>query len=122
MSADTSAAWRLLDRDWYYLGLPADEGFAALQVVSGGSAAVPVYSDAERARALLGRAPSGVTVERLQADDLRAKEEWLRAALTAGAAELLADPAASTMEPAGTLPLRLALGYILSFRRETACL
>ncbi len=54
-------------------------------------------------------------------NDFRAKEELLRAAIEQGASEVWIEPS-PTLTPDHVLPIAKALFYILSFRREQACL
>lgn len=78
-----------------------------------------VFSTRAGARAHLPGLPPGTAV--LCADDHRAKEELLRAALARGAHELWLDPAVGGA-PKLRYPLRRALDYVLSFKRQSACL
>ena len=78
-----------------------------------------VFSAEEGARAHVGALPPGTAV--LCADDHRAKEELLRAALVRGAHELWLDPGVGGA-PKLRYPLQRALDYVLSFKRQSACL
>ncbi|MDZ7705059.1 MAG: hypothetical protein U5L04_11305 [Trueperaceae bacterium] len=64
---------------------------------------------------------SGAVLVTLKDDDFRAKEELLRAAIVRGASEVWLEPS-PTLTPDHILPIAKALFYILSFRRERACL
>jgi hypothetical protein len=67
-----------------------------------------------------GAAPALVT---LPAADLRAREEWLRAVLEAGAARVAFDLGAEFPPPHDTFELTGALlAEVLSHKRGTACL
>lgn len=108
-----------LDGDIYFLGrvrpgiidqalLPLERGKAAL-----------LFSTEVLAARHLGTLPEGVKVQR--ASDLRAKEELLRAALARGATEVWLDAPPSSQPPERYPPQR-ALDYVLSFKRQSACL
>ena len=56
-------------------------------------------------------------VLRLPKDDPRAKEEFFRAALNAGATEVWVDGLEANIK----LPTQQALDYILSLKNQTAC-
>lgn len=78
-----------------------------------------VFSDEAGARAHLSLLPEGVTTA--CASDLRDKEELFRAALERGADTLWLD-APVGRAPRASYPLRRALEYILSYKRQSACL
>jgi len=85
---------------------------------------LPLFTSREAARRLRRHAPAGVHVASAPANDPRAREELLLAALQAGAEVLALDP-----EPAdGQAPehppasVRAALAYVRSLRTGTACL
>lgn len=81
--------------------------------------AVPIFTEQALAALHLPALPEGVGIE--EASDLRAKEELLRAALARGASELWLDPP-PTGDPKARYPLQRALDYVLSFKRQSACL
>lgn len=111
----------------YYVGHDHPDVIAPLLVRAGTeetteqTKALPLFRSAAAAaphRDALG--PAAVLVT-LQDDDFRAKEELLRAAIVRGASEVWLEPS-PTLTPEHTLPIAKALFYILSFRRERACL
>lgn len=117
----TLAVLDALDGPLYYLnGARQVEQIIdiALFTLSKGKAAL-VFSDEAGARAHLSLLPKGVTVA--CASDLRDKEELFRAALERGADTLWLD-ASVGREAAASYPLRRALEYILSYKRQSACL
>ena len=76
-----------------------------------------------RAGAAAGARRSALTVLTLAASDLRAREEWLQAVLSAGAARVAFDLTADGPPPLGTFELTGALlAEVLSHKRGTACL
>jgi len=110
-----------LDEALSYLGLELPGAIDVLLVRAGETRAALLFRDPERAREHLPKLP-GRTVHRVPADDFRAKEELLRAALHRGATEVWVDTAAEGLGPAARYPLREALLYVLSMKRQTACL
>ena len=90
----------------------------ALLPLPTGKAAL-VFSEKTQASAHLVALPDGVTVQ--CASDLRAKEELLRAGLTRGANTLWLDTPVGA-PPKASYPVKRALEYILSFKRQSACL
>ncbi len=77
---------------------------------------LPLFTSRQRAEAHLAALPEGA-VDEVAADDYRAKEDLLRAAAAQGATGVVFD-----LENASRVPLARALAYILSFKREVACL
>ena len=126
--------WDALEGDWYYLGRPVPGGFdiatlrpagAAAKGGRAGAAVAAAFTSEEAAAEFRAAAPDGIELLSVAADDQRAKEEWLRALVEQGARRLLFDPgpeALSDPEAASFVDVHTALGYILSFRRSTACL
>lgn len=108
-----------LDEDVYFLGRvqPGVIDLALLPLADG-KAALLFSAEAFAARHL-GALPEGVQVQR--AGDPRAKEELLRAALGRGATEIWLDTPPGA-EAETRYPLRRALDYVLSFKRQSACL
>lgn len=104
-----------------YLNRAEGTALAPLMVRNERECAVLLFRDealAVRHRETLGDA----RVERIEADDMRAKEEVLRAALSGGAAEIWWDASPETLLPASREPTLVALHYVLSFKRAAACL
>ena len=120
----TLAVLDALDGPLYYLNRSQRAGKAinvidlALLSFPEGKAAL-VFSDEARAQAHLSLLPKGVTVA--CASDLRDKEELFRAALERGADTLWLDAPVGG-EATASYPLRRALEYILSYKRQSACL
>ncbi len=110
-----------LDGPLYYLdgSEPAESVIDPALLTLPGQKTALVFSHEAYAQVHLASLRGGVTVQ--QASDLRAKEELLRAALARGADTLWLDtPAVGPAQ--ATYPLRRALEYILSFKRQSACL
>jgi hypothetical protein len=108
-----------LDAPLYFLANPRPAVLdLALLRTEEGSAAL-VFSVEGAARAHLAALPPGAAV--LCADDHRAKEELFRAALARGAHEVWLDTEVDGA-PRLRYPLRRALDYVLSFKRQSACL
>ena len=108
-----------LDRPLYFLGRlhPGVLDPALLRIRE---KRVALFFTAEAgARAHLPNLPETVTVQ--CAADPRAKEELFEATLSQGAVELWLDTPPDG-EPVLTYPLGRALNYILSFKRQSACL
>jgi hypothetical protein len=79
----------------------------------------------ERARRRSAPHPRGAALAllTLAASDLRAREEWLRAVLEAGAARVAFDLGTDVPPPRATFELTGALlAEVLSHKRGTACL
>ena len=141
-------AWEALESSWYYLGRPVAGGFDIATLVTGepaersdrsgagrkknpaggarGEVFATAFSSPDAAREFLAAAPAGIELLRVEAADLRAKEEWLRALIEQGTSTLVFDPRPTAPEAdRGTskeIAVHTALGYILSQRRATACL
>lgn len=111
-----------LDGPLYYLGrvLPGVLEVVLLRTAEGRAALL--FRSRQKAHAHLPRLPEGTQVHTLAADDFRAKEELLRAALVRGAGELWLDADVNEREAAERYPLPRALSYVLSFKRQSACL
>lgn len=108
-----------LDGPLYFLGRPRP-GIIDLALLRSGERKIALlFTRATVAQSYLGALPPGTAVE--CAADLRAKEELLRAARARGATELWLDAAAGG-EPLTRYPLERALDYVLSFKRQRACL
>ena len=109
----------LLDGDWYFLGVDG-QGVRRIALLSGrdGDQAGALCTSRERAQELLDGSGAQLEVLHIGRDDLRAKEEWLADVLAQGATELLIDPGAGDAR----VEAEKALWYILSFKRQTACL
>ena len=122
MTASTVRAWDALDSAWFYPGRERGDGFAIAVLSLPEGAAAPLFTSAAMASTLLSRAEPGTELLEIPAADWRAKEEWLRAAIAQECAIVAADLDARSLEPAATLDLELALGYVLSQKRATACL
>jgi hypothetical protein len=118
-------AYDLLDGPLAFLTLDLAEVLAPATVASSDGRALPLYTDPKAAETQRGRLPEGteprVVVRRIEADDVRAKEELLRAARSLGADHVVFDPG-PTAEPRATLTLELALGYLEGHKRNSACL
>jgi hypothetical protein len=119
---ETVSMWDALDADWLYLGRPlagiADVATLARQ----GERFVPLFLSEEAARPFRTGAHSGLELLEVPASDLRAKEEWLRAALDQGALTVAVDPDPLTLAPRTEFRVERALWYVLSHKRDTACL
>lgn len=109
-----------LDGALHYLGREHAEGIEIVLLEGPKGKAVPVFTQAEHAQH--HTTSLKVTVQTLPAEDFRAKEEFLRAALQAGAALLWLEPHPETLEPAEEHLTQRALNYVLSFKNEAACL
>lgn len=108
-----------LDEPLFFLGRsqPLVIDVALLRLDSGKVALL--FSREVAAQRHLEVAPPGTVVQ--SATDLRAKEELFRAALARGAHEVWLD-AEVGQEPVVRYPLQRALDYVLSFKRQRACL
>lgn len=109
----------MLDQPLFFLGRPRPHvlDVALLRLRSG--KVVLLFSSELAAQSHLKTAPPGTVLQ--SATDLRAKEELFRAALARGADELWLDAEAGT-EPEVRYPLQRALDYVVSFKRQTACI
>lgn len=113
----------VLDGSLYFLGQTQPHILDVALLRQGNTKAVLLFSQkalaAQHLGALSAVMPAGITVQ--AAHDLRTKEELLRAALARGADTLwLNTPPGG--EPAARYPLQRALEYVLSFKRQSACL
>jgi hypothetical protein len=103
-----------LDGDLFYLGREAEAGvFSMLLLETPTRKVLLVFTNESLAKELF----PDQHVLSLPKDDPRAKEEFFRAALKAGATEVWVDG----LEPTIKVPTQQALDYILSFKTETAC-
>ena len=110
----------VLDNPLYYLGRNLDQAAFDFVMLQGEThKGVLVFREVALASEHLTNLPE-VSVHTL--DDHRAKEEFLRAALQQGVTQLWFDVDVGSLEPAHTQPLAEALFYVLSFKREAACL
>lgn len=107
-----------LDEPLFFLGRSQLYLDVALLRLGKGKVAL-LFSGELAAQDHLKAAPPGTVVQ--SATDLRAKEELFRAVLARGADELWLD-AAVDGPPKVRYPLRRALDYVLSFKRQSACL
>lgn len=118
-------AYDLLDGPLAFLTLDLDEVLAPATASSGDGRALPLYSDPEAADAqrlrLPGAQDAGLVVRRIEAHDVRAKQELLRAARELGAAHVAFDPRPGA-EPRATMALDTALAYLEGHKRNSACL
>ncbi len=110
-----------LDRPLYFLGRSRPGVLDPALLRAEGERVALVFTGAAEARAHLARFPETEVATVQYAADHRAKEELFRAALAQGAVKLWLD-AAPGGEPVLTYPLGRALDYILSFKRQSACL
>ncbi len=103
-----------LDGDLFYLGGKTETGLFKITLLETSTQKVVVVLTREDiARNLF----PNHTILPLAKDDPRAKEEFFRAALKAGATEVWVD----ALEPSLKVSTQQALNYILSFKTETAC-
>ena len=110
-----------LDNPLFYLGRNLDQAAFDFVMLQGEThKGVPVFQEVALASKHLANLPKEVSVHAL--DDHRAKEEFLRAALHQGVTQLWFDVDVDSLGPAYTQPLAEALFYVLSFKREAACL
>ena len=111
-----------LDGPLWHLGRPLEDALDIVTVRAPAGRAALLFTGEARARAHLPPLPSEVEVIATDAGDLRAKEELFRAALARGGALIWLDATPDPLEPElETLSAR-ALAYILSQKREAACL
>ena len=116
--ADDVAA---LNNTLYYLGRNLKSGaFDFVMLQAREDRGVLVFQEVALASKHLRNLPEEVGVHALE--DYRAKEEFVRAALQQGVTQLWFDVDAESLEPIHTRPLAEALFYVLSFKREVACL
>ena len=108
-----------LDNTLYYLGRDTKDAVFDFVMMQGRAKVALLFQEVNLAEVHLAQLPE-VSVQTL--DDLRAKEEFLRAALQQGVTQVWFDTDAQSLEPQRVQPLAEALFYILSFRREAACL
>ncbi len=118
--------YELLDGDAFaILRKDADALVPLTFVASSGVRSLPLFSAAALAERHLDALPEDVRnaydLTAFDSDDHRGKEEVLRAALAAEVFLLEVDPDL-TFRASVTLATSRALSYVLSFRRETACL
>jgi hypothetical protein len=119
---DAVSMWQVLDGGWHYLGRPLT-GIADVATLSReGERFAPLFLSKESAQPFLAGSRSGIELLEVPADDLRAKEEWLRAALDQGALTVAVDPDQVTLAPRTAFPVERGLWYVLSHKRDTACL
>ena len=110
-----------LNNTLYYLERsPNRAAFNLATLQRGNDKGALVFQEVALASEHLKNLPKEVAVRTL--DDERTKEEFLRAALQRGATQLWFDVDAQSLEPRAVQPLAEALFYILSFKREAACL
>ncbi len=92
-----------------------------LTITVAGERAALLFSNEALARKHLAKLPAGYHLEALDASDLRAKEEFLQAALTRGAGLLYLDADLELVPEATDLTAR-ALARVLAEKRQLACL
>jgi hypothetical protein len=119
-------AYDLLDGALAFLTLDLDEMLAPATASSSEGRALPLYTDPALADAQARRLPRAapevrLVVRRIEPDDVRAKEELLRAARELGADHLAFDPRPGAAARA-ILALDTALAYLEGHRRNSACL
>jgi hypothetical protein len=105
-----------LDGDLFYLGKEAQGKFEFVLLETLSSKAILVFTNQDLARAF----NKHHQVLPLPKDDPRAREEFFRAALKAGASEVWVD--VERLEPTQRIPTQQALNYILSLKNQSACL
>jgi hypothetical protein len=103
-----------LDGDLFYLGKETEAGLFSMMLLETPTQKVLLVFTSE---ALAKKLVSEHQVLRLAKDDPRAKEEFFRAAITAGATEVWVN----SLTPIIKIPTQQALDYVLSFKTETAC-
>lgn len=107
-----------LDQPLFFLGRPRPHVLDVALLRLGDGKVVLLFPSRLAARSHLETAPPGTVLQ--TATDLRAKEELFRAALARGADELWLYAEAGA-EP-DRYPLQRALDYVMSFKRQTACI
>ncbi len=112
-----------LDGALYYLGRNLSDlgAIDLLMIRSEQIKAVLVFRNEELAKEHLAKLPKEFELHRLKPGDMRAKEEFLRAAIKQGALELYLD-ADANLQAAAHHSTTEALSYVLSFKREIACI
>lgn len=120
MSADTPI-WSVLDGEWHYLGRPLEGVLDIALLPESEGLTAPLFTGEATARPFRVSTPE-LELLGVGSDDLRAKEEWLRAVLARGAGTVVVDPDPDSLTPRSSFPTHKALWYILSHRRETACI
>lgn len=110
-----------LDGALYYLGREHANGVELVLIEGPKGKAVPLFMQQDHARHYTAQLPN-VTIQTLPAEDFRAKEEFLRAALHTGAALLWLEPHPETLAPTEEHLTQRALNYVLSFKNEASCL
>jgi hypothetical protein len=119
---DAVSMWDALDDGWRYLGRPLVGVADVATLTREGVRFAPLFLSEEAAWPFLAGARSGIELLEVPADDLRAKEEWLRAARDQGAETVAVDPDPVTLAPRTAFPVERGLWYVLSHKRDTACL
>ncbi len=108
-----------LEGPLFFLGRPQPRVLDVALLRLDNSKVALLFSREVTAQRHLGVAPPGTVVQSVT--DLRAKEELFRAALARGADEVWLD-AEMELEPVLRYPLQRALDYVLSFKRQSACI
>lgn len=121
MSARPSM-WATLDGEWHYLGRPLEGVLDIALLPREDGLMAPLFTDGEAAAPFRASAAPDLELLDIGSDDLRAKEEWLRAVLARGAGTVALDPDPDSLLPRSSFRTNSALWYILSHRRETACI
>lgn len=104
-----------LDGDLFYLGKETEAGLFNMTLLETPTQKVLlVFTSRDIAKRLF---PTHQVLA-LPKDDSRAREEFFRAALSAGATELWVDGVAATLR----VPTQQALDYTLSLKNQSACL
>jgi hypothetical protein len=111
-----------LDGDLFYLGKETEAGLFSMMLLETPTRSEPGRTSQKvllvfTSEALAKKLVSEHQVLRLAKDDPRAKEEFFRAAITAGATEVWVN----SLTPIIKIPTQQALDYVLSFKTETAC-
>lgn len=118
------APYALLDGPLAALVQDIDDVLAPVTVVAVEERALFAFSSRRAAEAHLRSLPAEASprlrVAFVAADDLRGKEELLRAGAAAGATLLDLDPD-DDLRPRASIALAQAIAYIASFRRNSAC-
>jgi hypothetical protein len=122
-----SLAYDLLDGALAFLTLDLEEVLAPVTLASSEGRALPLYTDAAtadaQARSLrAARSDARSVVRRIEASDVRAKQELLRAARALGAAHVAFDPGPGAGGPRATLSVDTAIAYLEGHKRNSACL
>ncbi|MEX2541510.1 MAG: hypothetical protein WD314_06860 [Trueperaceae bacterium] len=122
MTGEVLSMWDVLDGDWLYLGRPLEGVLDVATLVGQAGRVAPLFGDEASGEPFRAKGPAGLELLPVAAADLRGKEEWLRAALAQGATEIAFDPDPVSLAPTLAFPIDKGLWYVLSHRRETACL